>query len=374
MEKKLLSEINRYREIVGLPILNEEPFGGGGEKDAAKFLIDLLFKDEVKSAEKGLFNLEKTTDAGKKQIFKMKPSVVKETMAKDTKLLTGDEKELLHNVGSNMVRVLGADVVADAIIAGSKVIEDIGVRKIARKELIDKYFIGDTKTKVQEEIVDRISSTIINKTTEPAFDPKELSRIIDEAMAKNIPPQEIKSILKPEEIEVVNAEMNDFVKNNVNVETITRVSRDDIFKMGQLQKLKENEVGLKMLENKAAAEKELMALEKQKKELEVQDKKNDVELNKDKGNLDLQKKKSDIKLARLENFKSMLDVVNKLKWWIIGAIVVIVGWKKLAKGPLKSVVKGDSALPDLTGSDSTNVAPPKSNVNEPTPIKVGSGN
>ena len=386
MEKKVLEEINRYREIVGLSLLNElkAPVGMGGEKDAAKLITDLLFKDEVKSAQKGLFNLEKKAADGSIKVLKIKPSVVKDVMAKDVKLLSLEEKELLHNVGKNMINVLGREVVADAIITGTKTIEDIAIRKMTRKEMVEKYFTGESKAQIQDEIADQLSNAVTNtvqNVVQPVqtIDPKEIARLIDEAIAKNAPPKAIETVLKPAEIEQVKVQMQDLVRGDVDMATISRMSSDDIAKASQAQKLSQNEVALKMNEDLRLHEKEMKRLEREQKELDNKARKLEQEAEaqrnsqanntqKEKDKLDIEGKKSENKTKKLENLKQRIDIALTMKWLAIGAVVAFFGWKSVAKGPVKNILKGEPVFKGSLDSDSTNVNPapaplPKKDIN-----------
>ena len=383
MEKKVLEEINRYREIVGLSLLNEIGVPGG-EKDAAKLITDLLFKDEVKSAQKGLFNLEKKAADGSIKVLKIKPSVVKDVMAKDVKLLSLEEKELLHNVGKNMINVLGREVVADAIITGTKTIEDIAIRKMTRKEMVEKYFTGESKAQIQDEIADQLSNAVTNtiqNVVQPVqtIDPKEIARIIDEAIAKNAPPKIVETVLKPAEIEQVKVQMQELVKGDVDMATISRMSSDDIAKASQAQKLSQNDVALQMNKDLREHELELKRLQRAEKDIEIQAKRDEMAAEKERrdqsnatqkknDDLDISGKKTENKTKKLENLKQRIDIALTMKWLAIGAVVAIFGWKSCAKGPLKNILKGEPVFKGSLDSDSTNVNPapaplPKKDIN-----------
>jgi copper chaperone CopZ len=166
-------------------------------------------------------------------------------------------------------------------------------------------------------------------------------------------PTGLDSIVSVGQKSEIRKEMNDFVQGNLDYTTISQVSKDDITKMSQIQKLRENETGLKVLEEKAKAEKDLIEVEKKLKELALKEKELDIKLKQEKGNVEVQKEKADLKRIKAETTKARLDIIWKLKWWIIGGVVVIFGYK--AAWPyIKSVIVGKSVFSGAGSSTPTN--------------------
>ena len=137
--------------------------------------------------------------------------------------------------------------------------------------------------------------------------------------------------------------MYDYVSGNVDYATINQVSKDDLSKMSQIQKLRENESGLKVLEEKANAEKALIEADKKLKDLALKEKELDIKLKQDKANVEIQKEKQELKRLKAETTKARLDILWKLKWWIVGAGILLFGYKAFWPS-IKKVFMGESVL------------------------------
>lgn len=332
MKKQLTEEINKFKKLSGILIKES-----GGEKALADILIAKLVKSGEKALPKEIGTF--TTKAGSKAV--LNADAYRNLLTKAT--LTSEEKNTLHTINKNIVREIGSDVFISAIKEVTKGMGRLEAITLENK-IINEFFDDATGDTIRRSLnVGQL------KTDEP-----EVNTPRPQTLRVNTePPAGMDDIISVGQKSEIRKEMDDFVKGNLDYATISQVSKEDITKMSQIQKLRENETGLKVLEEKAKAEKDLIETEKKLKELTLREKELDIKLKQEKGNVEVQKEKADLRRIKAETTKARLDILWKLKWWIIGGVVLVFGYR--AAWPyIKNVIIGKSVFGGTGSSAPTN--------------------
>jgi hypothetical protein len=324
MKKQLIEEILRFKKLSGV-LLNEN----SGEKALADIVIARLVKTGEKSLPKEIGTF--TTTSGTKGV--LSADGYRSLLTKS--VLSAEEKKTLHSINKNIVREIGIDVFVTAIKDVTKNMGRLEAVALENK-IINEFFDATTGNTLKSSL------NIGSLKPEIELDIPEFSIA---------PPVVIDDILTVGQKNQIRKEMDDFVQGNLDYNTINQVSKEDLSKISQIQKLKENDTGLKLLEEKAKLEKELMVEDRKLKELTIKEKEIDIKLKQDKGNVELQKEKQGLKKLVAETWKARLGILWELRWLIIGVIVFLVGWKAVLP-VLKNILTGKSALDGVLGGSS----------------------
>lgn len=331
MKNQLIEEINKFKKLSGI-LINEN----SGEKALADILISRLVKTGEKALPKEIGTF--TTKAGTKGVLNAEG--YKNLLTKG--VLNSEEKQVLHTVNKNIVREMGVDIFVTAIRDVTKGLGRLESIALENK-IVNEFFDEATGNTIK-------SSLNIGKL-KPENEPTGPQSGTPVIKVNTAPPAGIDEILSIQQTSQIRKEMSDFVSGNLDYATINQVSKEDLSKMSQIQKLRENESGLKVLEEKAKAETALIEADKKLKELALKEKELDIKLKQDKGNVELLNQKQDLKLKKAQTMKVRLGILWELKWWIVGAAVLLFGYKAFWPS-VKKVLFGESVLKGVGGSSS----------------------
>lgn len=333
MKKQLIEEINKFKRLTGVRILNEE----GGERALADLLISRLVKTGEKTLPKEIGSF--TSKTGVKSVLNVQ--AYKNLLTKGA--LNAEEKDLLHTINKNIVREVGVDVFVSSIKVVTK---DMGtLEAIALENKILKDFFDEATGNTIK------SSLNIGGLKPEAPKPAEPTSPLPEIKVSAPPMPEVAGkILSVEQQNALRKEINDVIKGGLNIEELERITKAELEKISQIQKLKENEIGLKLLEEKSALEKQLMEAQKRnadistrEKELAIKEKEMAMQHQSDANKIDLQTKKSDLRLKKIQNIKEKILILLSLKTIIFIVLVYLFGWNSVWSA-VKTFFSGDGAV------------------------------
>jgi len=313
MNKRLLNEINSFRRLVKLPLINEQD---GPEGEVAKALTDLIFKDE------SILNLEKQSASGQIQKITLKPDYVENLIKKDVSVLTPEEKEVLHSLGDNMIKVYTPKEIAQILYKNSQIITDAAIRREVRSEILDKYFNDQAKAQINNEIA------IISKGARP----QPIQNVQDTPISLGINPDDIKieipqyisSSLPEETVRTLTSTVEQIMKNDFklgNFQGFTKAEFDEFINLINIKKELVNQEDKRIVNNVIVELKkkqvELEDLDIEAKKLDIASKEMDIQQKKDSNNLDLKRKKSEIRLLRIKNLRIKISIIGSMKVFIL---------------------------------------------------------
>jgi hypothetical protein len=367
-KKLLLEEINKFRRLTKLPLIVESE----GEAGVIKDLWNIIFKDEAKAIEKGVFDV--TTKEGK--VVKLKPSYAKDLISKDIKVLSSEEKEAFVALHDNMVKDLGVEVVAKEIEKSLQAIPDTLQRKATERYLLDNYF-NKTKLEIENKLKDIMVQNVFNNTggstvndiaipaiTEIPFVPTNVGQQIQSELTTALQPLQHNAQAQIDFIANINP--NYFVNYQAMLE-LEQAKMDfktkqnlqpQIEKTKQMaEELKQNTIEVQTQMNQGKVD--IQNLEKQKKQGEV-DAQNLTNRGKD---LDNQGKAADLKnkkrVGGLATAGGCLGLTIKIGAFILigTALIYAFGMLKSCGDSLKELNNGNSKpgrLDSRSKSSSTN--------------------
>lgn len=308
MKKQLIEEINNFRRLSGILIKES-----GGEKALADLLIGRLVKSGEKSLPKEIGSF--TTKNGVKSVLNV--DAYKNLLTKS--VLSGEERDVLHTINKNIVRELGTDIFVDAIKAVTKnmgTLEAIALENKILKEFFDTSTANTLKSSLN-------IGKLKPETPEPPVDDKSPVIFVDDIDVT--PPPIVSQFIEQPTIERIEREFSDFVSGNLDYNTISRISMDDLNKMNQIQKLTENQKGLELLAEKNRLQKKLAEEQLEIARLKKEEAAVDLQLKKDVNNLELKAKKQELRLKSFQIAESAAGTVSKLKWFIIVGLIILFG-------------------------------------------------
>jgi hypothetical protein len=166
----------------------------------------------------------------------------------------------------------------------------------------------------------------------------------------------------PEVAKVMDKKMSDYVSNKLKLSEVRNVTDEDITKMANLQGLKQNGEAVKMAENATKHQKEVNTIELKIKSLDAKEKELDIAIKKNSSDVDLKMKKTQLANEKLTLNTRRIQLIWKAKWYIIGVLVLVLGWKKIvpliekiAKG--QPIFSGGNSAP-TTGTNTPTTTPP----------------
>lgn len=326
MKNQLIEEINNFRRLSGILIKES-----GGEKALADLLIGRLVKSGEKSLPKEIGSF--TTKNGVKSVLNV--DAYKNLLTKS--VLSTEEKDVLHTINKNIVREFGVDIFVDAIKAVTKnmgTLEAIALENKILKEFFDTSTANTLKSSLN---IGQL------KPETPVDDVGPVVRWADDINIDVTPPPIVNQFIEQPMIERIEREFSDFVSGNLDYNTISRISMDDLNKMNQIQKLTENQKGLELLAEKNRLQKKLAEEQLEIAKLKKEEAALDLQLKKDANNLELKSKKQELRLKSFQIFESAAGTVNRLKWFIIVGLIILFGvGSALTLG--KKVLFGDGVL------------------------------
>ena len=336
MKKQLLEEINKFKKLTGIQVLKEE----SGERGLAELLISRLVKAGEKTLPKEIGSF--TSKTGVKSVLNVQ--AYKNLLTKD--VLNVEEKDLLHTINKNIVREYGAEFFTKSIKEVTKNMGSLEAVALENK-ILKNFFDEATSNSIK-------SSLNIGAIKPEAPKPAEPSGLKPETPTIKVsaPPMPgvAGEILSVEQQNVIRKEINEVIKGGLNVEELTRITKGELEKISQIQKLKENEIGLKLLEEKAALEKQLMEAQKRnadiatrEKELAIKEKEMAMKHQTDANAIDLKSKKSDLRLKRTQTTKEIILILLSLKTVIIIVCIYLFGWNSVWSA-VKTFFSGDGAV------------------------------
>lgn len=326
MKKQLIEEINNFRRLSGLLIKES-----GGEKALADVIINAIVKSGEKLLPKEIGTF--TTKAGTKAVLNV---VTYKNLLSKT-VLNIEEKQILHAVNKNIIREMGEDVFVNAIKEATKGLSRTETVAVETR-LIGNLFDDTTGASIKKSLDAR---RVKPQPEPPVDDEGPTVRWVDDIDVT--PPPIVSQFIEQPTIERIEREFSDFVSGNLDYNTISRISMDDLNKMNQIQKLTENQKGLELLAEKNRLQKKLAEEQLEIAKLKKEEAALDLQLKKDANNLELKSKKQELRLKSFQIFESAAGTVNRLKWFIIVGLIILFGvGSALTLG--KKVLFGDGVL------------------------------
>ena len=151
MKKKLLEEIEKFKKLSGVKIINEAT----GESELADLLISKLVKTGEKNLPKEIASY--TTENGVKGVYKV--DYVKALLTKGE--LSVEERRILQSINKNIVEKVGSDVFTTAIKEATQGLDNLTALALEEKILKD-YFDNNTRVIIEKRLNPSSTSDVNN--------------------------------------------------------------------------------------------------------------------------------------------------------------------------------------------------------------------
>lgn len=160
MKKQLIEEIENFKRLSGVKVINE----ASGEGELADLLISKLVKTGEKNLPKEIAGY--TTENGVKGVYRV--DYFKALLTKGE--LSVEEKRILQSINKNIVEKVGSDVFTTAIKEATQGLDNLTALAFEEKILKD-YFDDNTRSIIEK----RLNPTLVSPatTTTPSTNPYE---------------------------------------------------------------------------------------------------------------------------------------------------------------------------------------------------------
>jgi hypothetical protein len=156
MKKQLIEEIQKFKRLSGVRVINE----GSGEGEFADLLISKLVKTGEKNLPKEIASY--TTENGVKGVYKV--DYFKALLTKGE--LSVEERRILQSINKNIVEKVGSDVFTTAIKEATSGLDNLTALVLEEKILKD-YFDDNTRAIIEKRLNLLSTSTPITSTINP---------------------------------------------------------------------------------------------------------------------------------------------------------------------------------------------------------------
>ena len=204
MKKQLIEEIQKFKRLSGVRVINE----GSGEGEFADLLISKLVKTGEKNLPKEIASY--TTENGVKGVYKV--DYFKALLTKGE--LSVEERRILQSINKNIVEKVGSDVFTTAIKEATSGLDNLTALALEEKILKD-YFDDNTRVIIEKRLnptgnVNDGGNTITNLENALKTRQDTVDYVIGEV--KRVTGKKISKLESEQFITILETKLNDILK------------------------------------------------------------------------------------------------------------------------------------------------------------------